>query len=56
MYKVVKFYFGTELNNTNAKVYTSKESAINAGNSWERDCTVHAELRRGRCFEVVEVK
>lgn len=56
MYKVIKFVYDKELNNDNAKVYKTKEDATNAGNSWKRDCTVHAEIRKGRWFEVVEVK
>ena len=56
MYKVIKFIYGKELNNDNAKTYLTKEAAKNAGNSWMRDCTVHAEIRKGRCFEIVQVK
>jgi len=56
MYKVIRFFYGTELNNTNAKTYLTKEDAKNAGNSWMNDCTVDYNERKGRCFEVVEVK
>lgn len=56
MYKVIKFVYEKELNNTNSKTYATKEDAINAGNSWTRDCTVHAEIRKGRWFEVSEAK
>jgi len=56
MYKVIKFWFGTELNNTNGKTYITKQYATNAGNSWQNDCTVDQNERKGRCFEVVEVK
>lgn len=56
MYKVIKFVFDKELNNDNSKSYARKEDAENAGNSWKRDCTVHATIREGRWFEIVEVK
>ena len=52
-YQIIKRVNGTEINN-NTKTYATKESAINAGNSWLNDCTVHAEIRKGRNFEVVE--
>jgi hypothetical protein len=53
-FRVVRFFFDKELND-NGKRYTSKEDATNAGNSWERDCTVDQNDRRGRAFEVVEI-
>ena len=54
-FKIVKFIFDKELNNSNNKIYKTKEDAENAGNSWTRDCTVHAELRKGRWFKIVEI-
>jgi hypothetical protein len=54
-FRVVRFFFDKELND-NGKRYDSKDDATNAGNSWERDCTVDQNDRRGRSFEVVEEK
>jgi len=53
-YRIVKFYFGSELNQVNQKTYATKEDAKNAGNSWMRDCTVDQNIRKGRWFEIVE--
>lgn len=53
-FKIIKRNYGVEFNNSNNKVYLTKEAAVNAGNSWLRDCTVHAEIRKGWNFEVVE--
>ena len=53
-YKIIKRIYGTEINQVNQKTYSKKEDAINAGNSWENDCTFHAEIRKGRNFEVIE--
>ena len=53
-FKITKFVFDKELNNSNSKTYQTKEDALNAGNSWTKDCTIHAEIRRGRWFEVSE--
>ena len=54
-FKIIRRIFGEEMNNDfNVKIYATKEDAINAGNSWVKDCRVHAEIRRGRNFEVVE--
>lgn len=53
-YSIIKRNYGVEMNNTNAKNYATKEDAVNAGNSWLRDCTIHAEIRKGRNFEVIE--
>lgn len=55
-YSIVKRNFGVEFNNSNSKKYTTKEDAVNAGNSWLRNCTVHAEIRKGWNFEVIENK
>ena len=55
-FKIIKRIYGEEMNQVNPKHYTTKEDAINAGNSWVRDCTVHARVRDARNFEVVEVK
>jgi len=55
MYKVIKFIYDKELNNYNSKPYDSKEAAQNAGNLWVNDCTVHAEIRKGRWFEIVKL-
>lgn len=54
MYKIIKRNYGVEFNNQNSKTYATKEYATNAGNSWLRDCRVHAEIRKGWNFEVVE--
>jgi hypothetical protein len=54
-YKTVKFNFGLETNQVYSKTYNSKEAAINAGNSWVRDCTVDQNIRKGRSFEIVEL-
>jgi len=55
-YRIVKFNFGSELNQVNQKTYSTKEAAENAGNSWKQDCTVDQNIRRGRWFEIVEIK
>lgn len=55
-YSIVKRNFGVEFNNSNSKKYTTKEAAANAGNSWLNNCTVHAEIRKGWNFEVIENK
>jgi hypothetical protein len=54
-FKIIKRNYGVEFNNLNTKEYTTKEAAINAGNSWLKNCTVHAEIRKGWNFEVIEV-
>ena len=53
-FRIIKRVYGEEINQVNVKNYATKEDATNAGNSWLRDCTVHAEIRKGRNFEVVE--
>ena len=53
MVLLVKHNFDSELAN---KKYTSREAATNAGNSWKRDCTVDQNIRKGRWFEIVEIK
>jgi hypothetical protein len=53
-YSIIKRVYGEEINQVNAKNYSTTEDAINAGNSWLRDCTIHAEIRKGRNFEVIE--
>ena len=53
-YSIIKRNYGVEMNQVNAKTYATKEDAINAGNSWLKNCTVHAEIRKGWNFEVVE--
>lgn len=55
-YSITKRVYGEEVNQFNPKKYATKEDAMNAGNSWLRDCTVHAEIRKGRNFEVIENK
>lgn len=53
-YSIIKRVYGEEINQVNVKTYATKEAATNAGNSWLRDCTVHAEIRKGWNFEVIE--
>ena len=53
-YSIIKKVYGSEINQINPKTYTTKEAAVNAGNSWLRDCTIHAEIRKSRGFEVIE--
>ena len=53
-FSIIKRVYGQEMNQVNIKTYATKEDATNAGNSWLRDCTVHAEIRKGRNFEVIE--
>ena len=55
-FKVIKRNYGIEFNNSSAKEYATKEDAKNAGNSWLKDCTIHAEIRKGWNFEVIEIK
>lgn len=44
--------------NENGKVtksfYNNLESAQNAANSFLRDCTVHAEIRKNRSVEIID--
>ena len=53
-YSIIKRNYGVEMNQVNPKTYASKEDAINAGNSWLKNCTIHTEIRKGWNFEVVE--
>ena len=53
-YSIIKKVNGSSINQINPKTYSTKEDAINAGNSWLRDCTVHVERRKLRGFEVIE--
>ena len=53
-YSIIKKVNGSEINQINPKTYSTKEDAINAGNSWLNNCTVHAEIRITRGFEVIE--
>ena len=55
MYAIIKRIYGEEMNQVVQKTYATKEDAINAGNSWQRDCTVHARVRDARNFEVIKV-
>jgi len=52
-YSIIKRNYGVEMNQVNPKSYASKEDAINAGNSWLNNCTIHAEIRKGWNFEVI---
>jgi len=51
-FKIIRKVYGQEMNNANLKTYNTKEDATNAGNSWVNDCTVHAEIRKGRWFVI----
>ena len=53
-YSIIKKVNGSEINQINPKTYATKEDAINAGNSWLNSCTIHAEIRITRGFEVIE--
>ena len=53
-YSIIKKVNGSSINQINPKTYSTKEDAINAGNSWLNNCTVHAEIRITRGFEVIE--
>ena len=53
MYRLVKRNFGNEIYATETKTYATKQDAINAGNSWEKDCTLDQNITRGRNFEVI---
>lgn len=53
-YSIIKKVNGSEINQINPKTYATKEDAINAGNSWLNNCTIHAEIRITRGFEVIE--
>lgn len=53
-YSIIKKVKGSEINQINPKTYKTKEDAINAGESWLRDCTIHAEIRKSRGFEIIE--
>ena len=53
-YSIIKKVNGSSINQINPKTYATKEDAINAGNSWLNNCTIHAEIRITRGFEVIE--
>ena len=53
-YSIIKKVNGSSINQINPKTYSTKEDAINAGNSWLNNCTIHAEIRITRGFEVIE--
>ena len=53
-YSIIKKVNGSEINQINPKTYSTKEDATNAGNSWLNNCTIHAEIRITRGFEVIE--
>ena len=53
-YSIIKKVNGSEINQINPKTYATKEDATNAGNSWLNNCTIHAEIRITRGFEVIE--
>ena len=53
-YSIIKKVNGSSINQINTKTYSTKEDATNAGNSWLNNCTVHAEIRITRGFEVIE--
>ena len=53
-YSIIKRNYGVEMNQVNKTTYATKEDAVNAGNSWLNNCTIHAEIRKGWNFEVVE--
>ncbi len=44
-YSIIKKVNGSSINQINPKTYSTKEDAINAGNSWLNNCTIHAEIR-----------
>lgn len=39
---------------TDSKVYETKEQAINASNSWLRDCKIHLNFRKLRSVDIIE--
>ena len=49
-YSIIKKVNGSSINQINPKTYATKEDAINAGNSWLNNCTVHAEIRITKCW------
>ena len=53
-YSIIKKVNGSSINQINPKTYATKEDATNAGNSWLNNCTIHAEIRITRGFEVIE--
>lgn len=53
-FRLVKFMYDKELNNSNGKIYDSKDEAINDGQSWTNDSTIDREIRKQRWFNVVE--
>ena len=52
-FKTIRKVNGVEI--ASNKEYATFESANNAGNSWLNDCTVHAEVRKGYTFEIIEI-
>ena len=55
-YSIIRKVNGLSMNQISTKTYATTEDAINAGNSWLRDCTIHAEIRKFRNFEVITNK
>jgi len=52
MKTVIKLKNGKEVSRKNG--YSNLDNARNAGNSWLRDCTVHAEIRKERSIEIID--
>lgn len=51
MKTVIKLVNGKEVSRKSG--YSNIENATNAGNSWLRDCTIHAEVRKNRSIEII---
>lgn len=51
MKTLIKLVNGQEISR---KEYFTEQSANDAGNSWLRDCTVHAEIRKERSIEITD--
>lgn len=51
MKTLIKLIKGEEISRKSG--YKNEEDAKNAGNSWLRDCTIHAEIRKDRTVKIV---
>jgi len=51
MKTLVKLINGKEVQRKSG--YKTIEDATNAGNSWKKDCTVHARIRDNYSFQII---
>jgi len=51
MKTLIRLVNGQEVSRKDA--YSNEIKATNAGNSWVRDCRIHAEVRKERSFKII---